>query len=259
MSPGRADMRCPLTAACSAGKGRIVTQPPPFPGSNQGTEYDQSAGPQRGGGLATAALVFGICTLVPGIGLVCGPVAIVLAIIALNKKTPNKGFAVGGLALGAGVLFIQALLFSILLPALSRARELAQETICLANMNGLGKGIILYQTENEGRYPPNLEVLAGPTGCPADTLKCPSAQSDRACDYFYIQPVQERLPRGDFRALPYDAVIACDMKGNHVEGNRAVLYSAGNCTRLTAEEFAAELRRPVNAEFAAALRAAEGP
>ncbi len=51
------------------------------------------------------------------------------------------------------VVAIIALLISILLPSLARARELAKRTTCAANMSGAGKGFYTYATENGDVWP----------------------------------------------------------------------------------------------------------
>ena len=51
------------------------------------------------------------------------------------------------------VIAIIALLVSILVPSLNRARELAKRAICGGNLNGLGKGMVIYTTENKDRPP----------------------------------------------------------------------------------------------------------
>lgn len=64
------------------------------------------------------------------------------------KRT--KGFTLIELLV---VIAIIALLVSILLPSLNRARELAKRAICGANLNSIGKGIALYQGEFEDAFP----------------------------------------------------------------------------------------------------------
>jgi prepilin-type N-terminal cleavage/methylation domain-containing protein/prepilin-type processing-associated H-X9-DG protein len=52
------------------------------------------------------------------------------------------------------VIGIIALLISILLPALNKAREAAARTVCASNMRQIGTAIVMYITENHGSYPP---------------------------------------------------------------------------------------------------------
>jgi len=51
------------------------------------------------------------------------------------------------------VIGIIALLISILLPALNRARQSANQTKCAANLKTIGQGLLLYTTQNEGSLP----------------------------------------------------------------------------------------------------------
>jgi prepilin-type N-terminal cleavage/methylation domain-containing protein/prepilin-type processing-associated H-X9-DG protein len=51
------------------------------------------------------------------------------------------------------VVAIIALLISILLPSLSRARELAKRAVCAANLRGIGQGCHIYSNENEEWFP----------------------------------------------------------------------------------------------------------
>ncbi len=51
------------------------------------------------------------------------------------------------------VVAIIALLISILLPSLARARELSRRTVCAANVSGIGKGLYTYANENNDMFP----------------------------------------------------------------------------------------------------------
>jgi len=64
------------------------------------------------------------------------------------RKT--KGFTLIELLV---VIAIIALLVSILLPSLNRARELAKRVSCQANLNGIGKAIALYKASNRDSFP----------------------------------------------------------------------------------------------------------
>jgi len=51
------------------------------------------------------------------------------------------------------VVAIIALLISILLPSLSRAREIAKRSVCAANLRGIGQGCKVYSNDNDDWFP----------------------------------------------------------------------------------------------------------
>lgn len=51
------------------------------------------------------------------------------------------------------VIAIIALLVAILLPTLGRAKELARQAMCQANLNGIGKGFVLYANDSGDMMP----------------------------------------------------------------------------------------------------------
>lgn len=79
----------------------------------------------------------------------------------------TKGFTLIELLV---VIAIIALLVSILLPSLNRARELAKRAMCGANLSSIGKAVGLYQAENNDLWPylGNLDYAAE-TGTLYDT------------------------------------------------------------------------------------------
>ena len=66
-----------------------------------------------------------------------------------NVRAP-RGFTLIELLV---VVAIIALLISILLPSLARARELSKRTVCSANLGGTGKGFATYATANNDDWP----------------------------------------------------------------------------------------------------------
>jgi prepilin-type N-terminal cleavage/methylation domain-containing protein len=64
------------------------------------------------------------------------------------------------------VVAIIALLISILLPSLSRARELAKRAVCASNLRGIGQGMHIYANDNDEWFPAhffnNNPVTIGP-------------------------------------------------------------------------------------------------
>ena len=72
-------------------------------------------------------------------------------IVKVREKKIKHGFTLVELLV---VVAIIALLVSILLPSLQRAKEQARITVCLANLRGLGVAFSQYVAENNGWYPP---------------------------------------------------------------------------------------------------------
>ena len=72
----------------------------------------------------------------------------------------RKGFTLIELLV---VVAIIALLISILLPSLSRARELAKRAVCASNLRGIGQGCHIYSNDNQESFPQHF-FLANPSG-----------------------------------------------------------------------------------------------
>jgi prepilin-type N-terminal cleavage/methylation domain-containing protein len=68
------------------------------------------------------------------------------------QVTRLRGFTLAELLVVIGII---ALLLSMLLPAINKARRAADRTVCLSNQRQMATGLVAYATENRGFFPLN--------------------------------------------------------------------------------------------------------
>ena len=140
---------------------------------------------------------------------------------------PAGSSFVGGIALGV----------SIMLPALGRAREMAQRVQCASQLRGLGNAIAMYNNDYNGRNPKTLQELIETEDVSPKTLVCPSSDDEIGqCSYIY---------RGADLTASADSsmIVAYDKFDNHDGEARNVLFAGGHVERYEEEDFQELIRK----------------
>ncbi len=161
------------------------------------------------------------------------------------------------------VIAIIAILASLLLPALARAKDKAKDTACMNNLKQLGIALILYADEHEGKLPaaemrpstpidptnvlPSIAfVLSNHVGGAMNIFKCPKEKYD----YFKIegssyewnyslnnQPIEGiRLPFGPGILIPSErARLMYDYENFHfggTNGGKYIIFADGHVEKV---------------------------
>lgn len=141
-----------------------------------------------------------------------------------------------------------ALLISVLLPSLSRARELAKRAVSASNLRGLGQGCHIYASDHDERFPPDLATLVNDgmatpgmlcslrdpdaPDAPSTISELGSIGTDRS-SYFYIAGQTESADARNI--LAYERIVSD-------EGTNA-LFVDGYVTWMRLPEFKQALQQ----------------
>ncbi len=202
--------------------------PPQFKPATGG--YPASGQAQKTSGMAIASLICGIFFCIPLTSIL----ALIFGIIGINQtkggRAKGHGIAIAGTVLGGvGLVLIpfMALMISILLPSLNKARETANRAKCASNMHQIGLAILLYQNDNHHAYPPDLQTLAQAEPISTAVFVCPSSNDTPA-------PDAAHLNSGGHLSYVY---VGADLDPNAVQSSDIMLYEnaadhTGNGTNI---------------------------
>ncbi len=146
-----------------------------------------------------------------------------------NDQESGRGWLtqwVPGVALW--LLIGAILLCAIFIQPWDRRSEMAIRALCGANLNGIGKGIFLYQDEHDDIPPPNLAALVA-DGQPMGLFRCYGTDTPKAattqpadieahCDYIYAPPPAD-MEKGK------KLVVVFELPANHQQEDVNVLFS----------------------------------
>lgn len=90
---------------------------------------------------------------------------------------------ISGAAVGAGIL----------MPALSKTKQVAQRVVSATNLKSVAIAAVIYANDHEGKYPPDLETLIKEADLDPKTLESPYARRKTTSgpDYIYISGQDE--------------------------------------------------------------------
>ena len=141
-------------------------------------------------------------------------------------------------------LMMVPLLISILLPSLSRARELSKRLVCGANMQGIGTSMLIYANDYGGEVP-TFEALVASGELADKQFLCPSSSAVVGD----VHACYEVIPDANFLADQWDIVWMYEKPDNHGGEGGNVLFTDGHVEFIRGldriEELIAETKRRI--------------
>ncbi len=131
------------------------------------------------------------------------------------------------------VVAIIAILMSILLPSLSRARQQARDTACMSNMREWGKGLLMFAFENRDLIPWDGPNSDNP-GLPAEDD--PSFTPAYKVSYFYPNAIPPYVGQETYRHI-MESSAALDMPKNVPLPGQHSMFVCPSAQPVTSDDF----------------------
>ncbi|MCB9856056.1 MAG: hypothetical protein H6818_10255 [Phycisphaerales bacterium] len=120
---------------------------------------------------------------------------------------------------------------AILLPSLSRARELSKRTVCAADLRGIGQAMYIH-AQDDGRFPSDFQTLIDENNITTKMLICPSTNHvvGDALDACYV------IVPGQTTYSDPSNVLVYERRENHDGEGVNVLFQDGHVQFISIEE-----------------------
>jgi prepilin-type processing-associated H-X9-DG protein len=139
----------------------------------------------------------------------------------------------------SAILGETALMTSILLPSLNRARETANRVKCASNLRQIGQGCVMYANDHKGAYPPDLGAIIKNYEIPLDSFVCPtrgtpvppeifSATDDKKAAWVNENTDYVYLGKGMNNTATPDTVVCYEKRDNHGGDGMNILFGDGH-------------------------------
>jgi hypothetical protein len=150
-----------------------------------------AAGNAKTSGFAISSLVLGILGFfTAGLTSLAGLILGIVGISSIKRsggQLKGDGVAAAGIAVSAtGMIILPIIMLAILMPALGKARSLAQRVMCENNMKSLGNAMMEYANDNKGLYPTCsqwCDLLVEKEGADSKIFKCAGDESQWRSSY----------------------------------------------------------------------------
>ncbi len=134
-----------------------------------------------------------------------------------------------------------AMMASVLLPSLNRARETANRVKCASNLRQIGQAILLYSNDNRGKYPPDLGTLIKTEDITAITFVCPSTNSqpppgmtpDQGADWVNHNSDYIYVGNGMVQGVEPTTVVCYEKDSDHGGDGINMLFGDGHVEFVT--------------------------
>ena len=192
-------------------------------------------------GLAIASLVLGLLSFFC-FSIFAGIPAIIMGHIAHNRsrKAPEQfgggGMAIAGFVLGYSSLALIPILAGLMLPALAKAKDRAQQINCASNMKQIGLAARMWSNDHGEKFPPDFASMSNELVTPK-VLVCPGDRSKtKVMTWSEFGPgnvTYEYLEPGiDEKSAMQKVVFQCPIHGNIGMGDGSVQQGGRGTRRL---------------------------